>query len=130
MTIALWCLFIAAQLHFVSKIPLIMAQAKCTEGYDNNNPRAQQDSLEGWGRRALAIHQNQLESFPFFAAGILVVIALGITSQWVDIVAITYLVSRVVYMLCYLKNWGMMRSTVWAVGFTCSVMLMIAPIWA
>ncbi len=129
MTIALWCLFIAAQFHFISKVPLIAAQAKSSEGYDNNNPRDQQASLTGWGRRAHAIHLNQIESFPFFAAGILVTVATDLSSQWIDILAITYLISRLVYMICYLKDWATLRSTVWAVGITCSFTLMAAPAW-
>ena len=129
MTTALWCLFIAAQLHFISKAPLAFAQGKTSEGYDNNNPRDQQASLDGWGRRANAIHQNQIESFPFFATGVLVTIATGVTSQWIDILAITYIVSRLAYMFCYLKDLATLRSTVWGIGITCSFALIIAPAW-
>jgi len=49
MSITLWCLFIAGLLHVLSKTPLFQAQHKSPEGYDNNNPREQQASLDGLG---------------------------------------------------------------------------------
>ena len=129
MTIALWCLFIAAQLHFITKLPLGKAQAECEGGYNNNSPREQQASLDGWGKRALGVHQNQIESFPFFAAGILVPTALGLSGTAIDALAITYVVSRFVYMFCYLKDLATLRSTIWGIGITCSFALMCSPAW-
>jgi uncharacterized MAPEG superfamily protein len=129
MSIALWCLFFAGLLHVFSKAPLAVAQGKTSKGYDNSNPRDQQSALEGWGRRALAAHQNQLESFPLFAAGILVVTATNTTSGMVDNLAIAFVVARVAYLLCYLKDIALLRSLVWGVGFCSSLALLCAPAW-
>jgi len=130
MTIALWCLFFAGLLHVISKGPLAMAQGKSKEGYNNNNPREQQDALTGAGRRALAIHQNQIESFPLFAAGVLVATATSLGSPAVGYLAIAYIVARIVYVICYMKDLATLRSAVWSVGFFSSLALMCSPAWA
>ncbi|WP_335598963.1 MAPEG family protein, partial [Halopseudomonas sp.] len=54
-----------------SRLPL--RRGRSGKGYDNAHPRAQQAALTGWGARALASHQNMIEAFPLFAAGVLVV---------------------------------------------------------
>ena len=130
MSIALWCLFIAALLHFGSKMPLAVAQGQAPGGYDNNHPRDQWANLPEWGKRALAAHQNQIESFPFFAAGVLVAVTSGITGSIVDYLAIAFVVARIVYIALYIKNVATLRSLVWVVGFGCSLALMCSPAWA
>ena len=112
MSIALWCLFFAGLLHVVSKVPLAYAQSKHPGGYDNNNPRQQQAALDSWGQRALAAHNNQLESFPLFAAGILVAVATGVQSNAVGYLAAAYIVARLAYFYLYLKDMASLRSIV------------------
>ena len=130
MSIALWCLFLAGLLHVISKAPLGKAQADSAQGYDNNNPREQQAALDGWGKRALAAHQNQIESFPLFAAGILVATVSEVGSSAIDCLAIAYIVARVGYMFCYLKDLSTLRSLVWSVGLLASLALLCSPAWA
>jgi uncharacterized MAPEG superfamily protein len=130
MTIALWCLFIAGVLHALSKTPLAIFQAKAPGGYDNNMPREQQASLEGIGKRALAIHTNQIESFPLFAAGVLVASLGVVNSNMVDYLAIAYVLSRVVYIFVYLKDLATLRSLIWGVGYMSSLALLCSPAWA
>ncbi len=127
MTTALWCLVAAAVFHVASKIPLLIAQAR--EGYDNRHPRDQQARLTGWGGRARAIHANQIESFPLFAAGILVASTMAPAHAWIDILALAYIGSRVVYTGLYLANAATLRSLVWSVGFLASVALIASPAW-
>ncbi|MEE4245426.1 MAG: MAPEG family protein [Kangiellaceae bacterium] len=129
MTFALWCLVIAGLLHIGSKAPLVVAQARSGRGYDNREPRAQQNSLSGWGGRALAAHINQIESFPLFASGILVTLALGLTDVRIDYLAAAYIGSRIIYLFLYVKNIATLRSLVWGVGFISSIALMCAPAW-
>ena len=129
MTIALWCLFIAGILHTVSKGPLAMQMAKAPGGYDNNMPREQAASLTGVGKRALAVHLNQIESFPLFAAGVLVATVAAVQSVWVDYIAIAYVAARLIYIPLYLKDIATMRSMVWGVGYLGSLALMCSPAW-
>ncbi|MBR9912575.1 MAG: MAPEG family protein [Gammaproteobacteria bacterium] len=128
MSIALWCLFVAGLLHVVTKVPLSMAQNQAG-GYDNHSPREQQAALQGWGKRALAAHQNQIESFPFFAAGVLAATATGVTGSVADYLALAYVLARLVYLYCYLKDIALLRSVVWGVGFLSSLALLCSPAW-
>ncbi len=129
MTTALWCLFLAGLLHMFSKTPLFRAQLKTSAGYDNNHPREQQQALEGAGKRALAAHHNQIESFPIFAAGVLVASFSGVTSAVVSWLAIAYIVSRIAYLFFYMKNIAMLRTLVWIIGYASSLALICSPAW-
>jgi uncharacterized MAPEG superfamily protein len=129
MTVALWCLFAAAILHPVSKFPLSVAQAREGRGYDNNNPREQQARLTGWGARARAVHLNQIESFPLFAAGVLVATVAAPKGGTVDCLALAYVAARLLYPVLYLMNVGALRSLVWSVGYGASLALLCSPAW-
>lgn len=129
MTTALWCLFFAALLHFVTKIPLTKAQ-NAAGGYNNVNPREQQNALEGWGQRALAAHQNQIESFPLFAAGVIVASSFGADECTAAILALVYCVARVAFLICYLKDISTLRSIVWIASYFASLALLTSPAWS
>lgn len=130
MTIPLWCLFFAGLMHTLSKAPLGSYMAKAPGGYNNNMPREQAASLEGVGKRALAIHLNQIESFPLFAAGVLVATATSINSNIVDYLALAYVAARIIYIPLYLKDIATMRSVVWGIGYLSSLALICSPAWA
>lgn len=130
MTIELWCLFFAALLHMLTKIPLIKAQLATDKGYDNNNPRQQQAALTGFGSRALAAHQNQIESFPLFAAAVLVPTVVGVTSVVVGYLAVLFVVCRVAFFYLYLKDIASVRSLIWVISYLCVLALLLSPVWA
>lgn len=130
MTLPLWCLFIAGLLHFLSKIPLGMAQGKASEGYNNSSPRSQQAQLSGWGARALAAHQNQIESFPIFAAGMIVAIITNLDPHTAGSLGMVYIAARVIFLFAYLKDLATFRSMVWIAGFFSSLALLCSPYWA
>lgn len=114
------CLFIAAWLPFLSKIPLGLAMNKIG-GYDNANPREQQKKLTGYGARALAAHQNSYEALIIFGLAAVTAIATNSVTFVVDVLAITFVVSRVAYHVAYLMNLAGIRSLVWFVGFFSSM---------
>lgn len=118
------CLFLACLLPLLSKIPLAMEMKKQGGAYDNNHPRAQQAMLKGYGARALAAHKNSFESLIIFSAAIVTAIAVQNTTTTVQYLAITYLVSRVIYHVAYLMNWGGFRSTIWAIGVLSSLSIL------
>lgn len=129
MTIAMYCVFAAALLLMVSKLPVGYFQIQAG-GYNNKDPRAQQAALEGAGKRALAAHQNAFEAFPIFAVGVILAQMGEATQGTVDTLALVFIVARVLFQICYLKNWATPRSLVWFVGFVSSLALMLSPAWA
>jgi len=125
MNTALLSLLFAALLIPMSKVPLALAMGREKGGYDNRNPRAQQARLTGFGARALAAHQNMIEAFPVFAAGLLAALWAGAGGLWLHALAIAFLVARVVYTLLYLGDFPVLRSLAWTIGFAASLGLMV-----
>ncbi|PKL96464.1 MAG: hypothetical protein CVV18_01620 [Gammaproteobacteria bacterium HGW-Gammaproteobacteria-8] len=125
MSIALLCLLFAAVLILLTKVPVAMAMARMPGGYDNHHPRAQQARLEGFGARALASHQNMLEAFPVFAAGLLAALVSGADGHWTTLLALAFVAARVVYTILYLADFHLLRSLSWGAGFGASIGLMV-----
>ncbi|MGB2741562.1 MAG: MAPEG family protein [Cognaticolwellia sp.] len=115
MTTLIICLFIAAILPIIAKVPVAIAMHKLGR-YNNNHPRAQQTELTGFGARALAAHQNAFESLIIFAPAVLLAIATKNTGIVIEQLAITHVVARVLYNIAYLMDIATIRSLIWAVG--------------
>lgn len=128
MTLPIICLILSALLILFTKAPVALAQAKEGRGYDNRNPRAQQARLTGFGARALAAHQNMIEAFPIFAAGVLLALVAGVHGQWVGILSVAFVVARIAYSICYWADIHQLRSLCWGVGFGASIGLMVLPL--
>ena len=126
MSIPFWCVFISALLIFVAKIPVAKAMNE-QGGYDNHLPRQQQAQLTGFGARALAAHQNCFEAFILFAVGVLMAHTTQTAGWLIDLLAIIFVITRVIYLLCYWTDLAWQRSLVWFVGLVCSLLLMISP---
>jgi uncharacterized MAPEG superfamily protein len=95
MTFPLWCLFVAALMLVLTKMPVAVAMHRSSaKGYDNRHPRAQQAALTGWGARALAAHQNMFEAFPLFAAGVLVAHSSSLHGSTIDLLAGVFVLMR------------------------------------
>lgn len=128
MTIPFLCVFIAFALVYLSKVPVAMAMARQPSGYDNSDPRGQQAELTGWGRRALASHQNGFEAFPAFAAAVLIAHLGGGDPVWAVRLSVVFVVARALYIPLYIFDLHSLRSTVWGLGFLATVGLFLLPI--
>ncbi|MGE8101044.1 MAPEG family protein [Pseudomonas fluorescens] len=126
MSIPFWCVFISALLIFIARIPVAKAM-KEQGGYNNHLPRAQQVQLTGFGARALAAHQNSFEAFMLFAVGVLMAHTTQTAGWLVDVLAVIFVIARVIYLLCYWADLAWQRSLVWFVGLVCSFLLMLSP---
>lgn len=115
MTTLIVCLFIAALLPYLAKVPVAYAMQKAG-GYDNNHPRAQQNALTGFGARALAAHQNAFESMIIFAPAILLAITTNTTGDTIVNLAIVHVIARILFNVLYLYNISTLRSLVWSVA--------------
>ena len=127
MSLPFWCIFISALLIFLAKAPVARAMQQESGGYDNHHPRSQQARLTGFGARALAAHLNSFEAFPLFAVGVLMAHVTQTHGVLVDVLAVIFVVARVLYLLCYWADLHWQRSLVWGVGLLCSLLLMLTP---
>ncbi|AZD65634.1 Uncharacterized conserved protein, MAPEG superfamily [Pseudomonas chlororaphis] len=126
MSIAFWCVFISALLIYVARMPVARAM-KEQGGYDNHLPRQQQAQLTGFGARALAAHQNSIEAFMLFAVGVLMAHTTQTQGWLIDGLAIVFVITRVIYLLCYWADLAWQRSLIWFIGLLCSLLLMLSP---
>ncbi|MNR61522.1 MAPEG family protein [compost metagenome] len=60
---------------------------------------------------------NSFEAFPAFAAAVIIADIVGNAEQVTqDVLAVLYITSRLLYIICYLADWAALRSLVWFVG--------------
>lgn len=124
MTIANWCILLAAAL------PNVWSMLSKTQGsYDNNRPRVYAEALTGWRLRAHWTHLNSIEAFAPFAAAVLVAQQAGAQQSRVDLLALGFIATRLVYGVCYLSDRGSMRSAVYIFGLGCVVGLFLVAAW-
>lgn len=121
MTLALWCVLIAALLPF----PFTLA-AKVSKRFDNARPREYLDALTGWRQRAHAVQLNSFEAFPAFAAAVIIAQMLHTAPQGrIDGLAVAFVVLRILFGLCYLADQATLRSLAWFAGVGCVIALFV-----
>ncbi len=128
MIIAFWCVLIAGVLPLACAY---LAKFSANEGgrdgagtrYDNREPRAWLALQTGRSARANAAQANSWEAFPFFAIGVVIAVLQHVPIATINLLAIVFIVARVVYIGCYFANLAPLRSLVWAIGFGASVAL-------
>ena len=121
MTIAYWCVLIAAFLPILST-----AVAKFSgPGFNNSRPRDFQAGLSGFRQRAHWAHLNAFEAFPPFAAATIIAHQLGLAQSTLDYLAIGFIVARLVYAGFYLADQATLRSVAWIIGIGCWVAMFV-----
>ncbi|CAH0209597.1 putative MAPEG superfamily protein [Pseudomonas frederiksbergensis] len=116
MTVALWCILSAICLPY-----LCTGVAKFSNGKfglkQSHDPRAFLDSLEGVARRAHSAQLNSFEVTPAFAAAVIVAHLAGNAELvTINVLSVLFITSRLLYIICYLADWAILRSLVWAIG--------------
>lgn len=121
---AFWCVLIAMFLPWTAAV-----YAKKKGGYtaaDNHRPRDFLNRLQGEAARADAAQKNSFEIFPAFAAAVIIAVLQGGNPAVINLLATLFVVSRIVYIYCYIRDTASLRSAVWAVGLLCIVGLFTA----
>jgi uncharacterized MAPEG superfamily protein len=121
MTIAIICVLLAMLLPFVT-----VGIAKYHRSFDNNNPRewlAKQ--TEGYRKRAHAAHLNHFESFPPFAAAVIIAMMRGVNASWIDSLALAFIIFRILFTWAYVADKATIRSLVWFAGVGSVVALFV-----
>lgn len=125
MNISFLCVLIAACLPILFTGIAKMGNIK---RYNNNKVREFQERLEGWQRRAHYAQLNSFEAFPFFAAAVIIANISENMPTNVHYAAIGFIVCRLIYGLCYIKDWATARSLFWTGGFGACVWILIQGI--
>lgn len=120
MTIAYWCV-----LGMILFPMIFTALAKTRGDYTHKDPRVYFARLDGWRKRAYWVELNIYESFPPFAAAVIIAQQLHAFQPTVDKLAIGFVVARVLHSLCYIGNQGVLRTLFWMLGFACVIALFV-----
>lgn len=119
-TMAYWCVLVAALLPIVcagiAKYGT-MRIAPEKGGYDNNDPRAWLARQTDWRARANTAQANTFEAIPFFFAAVIIAHQLQASQARLDILAVLFVVLRIIYIALYVGNRANARSIVWALAF-------------
>ncbi len=114
MTIAFWCVLVAALLPYLANDRSRRRAASAT----TTAIRAPGSTArQGLSRRADNAQKNGFEAFPFFAAAVIIAHLTHAPQERVDILAVIFIVARLAYFVCYLADWQAARSLVWMLGF-------------
>ena len=121
MTIAIWCILVAALLPYLVFGP---ASSKL----NIRLPRgASAQQLEGLPARAYGAHLNHFETFPFFAVAVIVAHMLEGASATVNWLAVVYIVVRLFYTAMYLTDRQPLRSISFFAGLLIAIAIFINP---
>jgi uncharacterized MAPEG superfamily protein len=116
MTIAYWCILVAALLPYFTVAP-----AKARRDFDNRAPREWESRLDGWRARLYWAHLNGFEAFAPFAAAVIVAHLAKAPQAQVDALAVTFVAARIAYAVCYYADRSTLRSIVWSIGALCVI---------
>lgn len=125
MPIALWCVL------FAGVLPILTAglAKRGDTSFDNGKPRAWEAAQDGWRRRAIGAQKNAFEAFPFFAFCVLAAWTQGGPQEWIDRLAIVYVVLRLAYLWAYVADRPTLRSAVWSLAFFVAIAIFTSPLW-
>jgi uncharacterized MAPEG superfamily protein len=124
MTVAEWCIFGAVILYLLTIAPFKAANAR---SFDNSKPRDPAFYDNPLRARALGAHLNGIESFPFFAAAVLLAEFRNAPQNLINELAVLFVIVRIAYVLTYIGNRPTLRSILWNIGFVINVAIFFLP---
>lgn len=124
LTVAYWTVLIAALLPIVCAGVAkwgAVGKSRREGGYDNHNPRAWLAKQSDWRARANAAQANSFEAMPFFIGAVIIAHQLHAPQMRLDVLAFTWVVLRMLYILMYLADMATMRSVVWVLALSVNI---------
>ncbi|MFT4179357.1 MAG: MAPEG family protein [Thermomonas sp.] len=122
MSIAYWCILIAAALPYA----WVVIAKTGAPGYNNKDPRgwvAKQDSYRV--RNAYSAHLNAFEAFAPFAAGVLMAQFALVNTQYIAWLSMAFIACRILHGVFYITSMQLVRSLAWLGGLICIISLMV-----
>jgi uncharacterized MAPEG superfamily protein len=96
--------------------------------FDNHSPREWLAKQTGFRARANAAQANSFESFPLFAAGVIIATLAQVDAARIDLYAFVFVAARVAFIVCYVADKASLRSLSWLVGLLSAVGLFAAAL--
>jgi uncharacterized MAPEG superfamily protein len=121
MTVAIWCILVALILPYVA--------FSFVKGVDPNQPRHGVGDLADRSGRAYGAHLNGLETFPWFAAAVIVAHMVGGPSRIVDVLAVIYVLLRIGHLAAYLADRQPLRSAAFIAAQVVALAIFVSPLF-
>jgi uncharacterized MAPEG superfamily protein len=128
MDISIWCVIAVFVIGYLPRFPVLKDTLRQEGHIDLGHPRIQQARLKGLGARAQAAHLNTVEAFAPFAAAVWVAHHYGVDPGWRDLLAVTFVISRVLFIVAYLADLNPWRTVIWCVGHLLIALLFLSPL--
>ncbi|MGZ6019955.1 MAG: MAPEG family protein [Phenylobacterium sp.] len=125
MTIADWCMLAAVLLYLLTLAPI---KAIGHRDFRNSAPRDAAFYEPPIRARVLGAHINGIETFPFFAAAVLLAEFKHGAQPLVDGLAVGFVVVRLAFVAAYVAGRPTTRTLLWNLGFLLNVLIFISPI--
>ena len=97
------------------------------KGIDGRQPRAGVGGLEGQAARAYGAQLNGFETFPLFAAAVIVSHIVGGPSTAANILAVVYVLLRVGHMAAYIADRQPLRSAAFTLAQLVAAAIFVLP---
>jgi uncharacterized MAPEG superfamily protein len=107
MTIADWCILGAVLLYLLTLAPI---KPLGYRDFNNSKPRDPAFYAPPLRARVLGAHIDGIETFPFFAAAILLAEMKHGSQPLVDRLSLAFLAVRLAFVLAYIANWPTTRT--------------------
>ena len=120
MTIAYFCIVVAI---FIPIITVAYGKFSQLKDYNNSDPRGSYEKFTGRSKRAYYAQLNCYEGFAPFAAGVIIASMLHTNQNLIDLLAITYVLTRIVYVYFYILDRHVIRSVSWFIGLIATITL-------
>jgi uncharacterized MAPEG superfamily protein len=132
MTLSIFCIFLAAIMPIVCAG--VAKAGKFTVhprdgGFDNRNPRDWLAKQDGYRKWAHAAQGNCWEALPFFAAAVIVNHMLGGAGVVANVLAITFIALRCLFVYLYVTGNQGARSIVWTLAMLVNVALFFVTVF-
>ena len=127
--ISIWCVFAVFVLIYLPRFATLKGTLRQEGHIELGYPRIQQARLEGLGARAQAAHLNTVEAFAPFAAAVWVAHHYGVDAGLRDLLAVTFVAARVLFILAYLADLNPWRTVIWSVGHLFIALLFLSPLF-
>ena len=122
MTVAYKCVLIAIILPYI-----FIIAAKAKSKVKNRDPRLGEAKLTGYQQRAYWAHCNAFEALPAFAAATIIAHLLHYQQNYIDNIAIVFIVCRVLHGIFYIADKPTLRSLAWFIAFACIISMFYLP---
>jgi uncharacterized MAPEG superfamily protein len=126
MTVAEWMLLAAVLIYLLTLAPF---KPLGYREFDNAKPRDAAFWEKPLRARALGAYQNGIETFPFFAAAVLLAEFRAAPQQLIDMLAVGFVALRLLFVGVYLANFAWIRTLIWNAAFAVNIAIFLLPWW-